>query len=58
MASFLTSAWMNDMLKSVKKVAQFLKSAGVFARTSLAKVETHVVAEPSFMNSRVNAIFF
>ena len=58
MASFLTSAWINDVLKSVKKSTQFLKSAGVFARAFLAKVEAHVVVEPSFMNERENVIFF
>ena len=58
MASFLTSPWINDMLKSVKKVAQLPKPAGVFARACLAKVEAHVVVEPSFMNERVKANFF
>ena len=48
MVSFLTSAWMNDVLKSVKKVVQLPNSAGVFARACSARVEAHVVAEPSF----------
>ena len=57
-ASFLMSVWMNDILKSVKKLPQLLKSAGVFARACLVKVEAQVAVEPSFMNERVNTIFF
>ena len=57
MASFLTSMWTNDVLKSVWKVVH-IPSMGVGStRAFLVKVDTQVAADPSFMKDRAKVIF-
>ena len=57
MASFLTSTWMNDALKSAWKAVHVPSEGGVSARAFLVKVDAQMAADPSFMNDRVKAMF-
>ena len=58
MASFLTSMWMNDVLKSLWKLVHIPKVGVASERAFLVNVEAQVAAEPSFMKDSANAIFF
>ena len=58
MASFLTSMWMNDILKSVWKAVHVPSDGGVSARAFLVKVDAQMVADPSFMKDKAKAMFF
>ena len=57
MASFLTSMWMNDALKSAWKAVHVPSDGGVSARAFLVKVDAHIAADPSFMKDRAKATF-
>ena len=57
MASFLTSMWMNDILKSVWKAVHVPSDGGVSARAFLVKVDAQMVADPSFIKDRAKAMF-
>ena len=56
MASFLTSMWMNDALKSAWKAVQVPSDGGVSARAFLVKVDAQIAADP-FMKDRAKATF-
>ena len=56
-ASFLTSMWMNDVLKSVWKAVQVPSDGGVSARAFLVKVDAQIVADPSFIKDKAKAMF-
>ena len=56
-ASFLTSMWINDVLKSAWKAVHVLSDGGVSARAFLVKVDAQMAADPSFMNDRAKAMF-
>ena len=56
-ASFLTSMWINDVLKSVWKAAQVPRDGGVSARAFLVKVDAQMAADPSFIKDRAKAMF-
>ena len=56
-ASFLTSMWINDVLKSAWKAVHVPSDGGVSARAFLVKVDAQMAADPSFMNDRVKAMF-
>ena len=58
MASFLTSMWINDALKSARKAVQVPSVGMVSARAFLVKVDAQIAANPAFMKDRVKAIFF
>ena len=58
MASFLTSMWMNDVLKSAWKAIHVLSDVVGSTRAFLVKVDTQIVADPSFIKDRVKAMFF
>ena len=58
MASFLTSMWMNDVLKSAWKAIHVLSEGGVSARAFLVKVDAQIAADPSFIKDRAKAMFF
>ena len=57
-ASFLTSMWINDVLKSAWKAVHIPSDGGVSARAFLVKVDAQMAADPSFMKDRVKAIVF
>ena len=57
MASFLTSMWMNDALKSAWKAVHVPSDGGVSARAFLVKVDAQMAADPSFMKDRAKAMF-
>ena len=57
MASFLTSMWMNDILKSAWKAVHVLSDGGVSARALLVKVDAQIAADPSFIKDKVKAMF-
>ena len=57
MALFLTSMWMNDVLKSAWKAVHVPSDGGVSTRAFLVKVDAQMVADPSFMNDRAKAMF-
>ena len=56
-ASFLTSMWINDVLKSAWKAVHVPSDGGVSARAFLVKVDAQMAADPSFMKDRVKAMF-
>ena len=56
-ASFLTSTWMNDVLKLAWKAAHVPSDGGVSARAFLVKVDAQMAADPSFMKDRAKAMF-
>ena len=56
-ASFLTSMWINDVLKLVWKAVHVPSDGGVSARAFLVKVDAQIAADPSFMKDRVKAMF-
>ena len=58
MASFLTSMWMNDVLKSAWKAVHVLSDGGVSARAFLVKVDAQMAADPSFIKDKAKAMFF
>ena len=58
MASFLTSMWMNDILKSAWKAIHVLSDGGVSARAFLVKVDAQIAADPSFIKDKAKAMFF
>ena len=58
MASFLTSMWMNDVLKSAWKAVHVPSDGGVSVRAVLVKVDAQMAADPSFMKDKVKAMFF
>ena len=58
MASFLTSMWMNDVLKSVWKAIHVPSDGGVSARAFLVKVDTQIAANPSFIKDKAKVMFF
>ena len=57
MASFLTSMWMNDALKSAWKAIHVPSDGGVSARAFLVKVDAQMAADPSLMKDRAKATF-
>ena len=57
MASFLTSMWMNDALKSAWKAVHVPSDGGVRARAFLVKVDAQIAADPSFIKDRAKATF-
>ena len=57
-ASFLTSMWMNDILKSVWKAVHVPSDGGVSARAFLVKVDAQIAADPSFIKDKAKAMFF
>ena len=57
-ASFLTSIWINDVLKSVLKVIQVPSDGVGSARAFLVKVDAHIAADSSFMKDRMKAMLF
>ena len=57
-ASFLTSMWINDVLKSAWKAVHIPSDGGVSARAFLVKVDAQMAADPSFMKDRAKAIVF
>ena len=57
MASFLTSMWMNDILKSAWKAVHVPSDGGVSARAFLVKVDAQIAADPSFMKDKAKAMF-
>ena len=57
-ASFLTSMWMNDVLKSARKATQVLSVGMASARAFLVMVDAQITANSSFMKDKVKAIFF
>ena len=56
-ASFLTSMWINDVLKSAWKAVHVPSDEGVSARAFLVKVDAQMAADPSFMKDRTKAMF-
>ena len=56
-ALFLTSMWINDVLKLVWNTAQVPSDGGVSARAFLVKVDAQMAADPSFMKDRAKAMF-
>ena len=57
-ASFLTSIWINDVLK-LAWMAIHVPSDGVESeRAFLVKVDAQIVADPSFMKDRAKVMFF
>ena len=56
-ALFLTSMWINDVLKSAWKAVHVPSDGGVSARAFLVKVDAQMAADPSFMNDRAKAMF-
>ena len=58
MASFLTSMWINDVLKSAWKAIHVLSDGGVSARAFLVKVDAQIAADPSFIKDKAKAMFF
>ena len=56
-ASFLTSMWINDVLKSAWKAVHVLSDGGVSARAFLVKVDAQMAADPSFIKDKVKAMF-
>ena len=57
MASFLTSMWMNDVLKSAWKAVHIPSDGGVSARAFLVKVDAQMAADPSFIKDKAKAMF-
>ena len=57
-ALFLTSMWMNDVLKSAWKAIHVLSDGGVSARAFLVKVDAQIAADPSFIKDRAKEMFF
>ena len=57
MASFLTSMWMNDVLKSAWEATHVPSDGGVSARAFLVKVDAQIVADPSFIKDKAKAMF-
>ena len=57
MASFLTSMWMNDVLKLAWKAVHVLSDGGVSARAFLVKVDAQIAADPSFIKDKAKAMF-
>ena len=57
-ASFLTSMWMNDVLKSAWKAVHVPSDGGVSARAFLVKVDAQIAADPSFIKDKAKAMFF
>ena len=56
-ASFLTSMWINDVLKSAWKAIHVPSDGGVSARAFLVKVDAQMAADSSFMKDRAKAMF-
>ena len=56
MASFLTSMWINDVLKLAWKVVHVLSDGGVSARAFLVKVDAQMAADPSFIKDKAKAM--
>ena len=57
-ASFLTSMWMNDILKLSWKAVHVPSDGVESERAFSAKVDAQMAADPSFMKDRVKAIVF
>ena len=55
-ASFLTSMWINDILKSAWKAVHVPSDRGVSVRVFLVKVDAQMAADPSFMKDRAKAM--
>ena len=55
-ASFLTSMWINNVLKSAWKAVHVPSDGGVSVRAFLVKVDAQMAADPSFMKDRVKAM--
>ena len=55
-ASFLTSMWINDVLKSAWKAVHVPSDGGVSARAFLVKVDAQMAADPSFIKDKVKAM--
>ena len=56
-ASFLTSMWMNDVLKSAWKAVQVPSEGGVSVRAFLVKVDAQIAADPSFIKDGAKVMF-
>ena len=57
-ALFLTSIWINDVLKLARKAVQVSSVGMVSARAFLVKIDAQITADPSFMKDRTKMIFF
>ena len=57
-ASFLTSMWINDVLKSLWKVVHVPSDGVESERAFLVKVDAQMAADPSFIKDRVKAMVF
>ena len=55
-ASFLTSIWINDVLKSAWKAIHVLSDGVESKRAFLVKVDAQMAADPSFMKDRAKAM--
>ena len=58
MASFLTSMWMNDVLKSAWKAIHVLSDGVESTRAFLVKVDAQTAANPSFIKDKAKVMFF
>ena len=57
-ALFLTSIWINNVLKSAWKVTHVPSDGVESERAFLVKVDAQMVADPSFIKDRAKAMFF
>ena len=57
-ALFLTSMWMNDVLKSAWKAVHVPSDGGVSARAFLVKVDAQIAADPSFIKDKAKVMLF
>ena len=57
-ASFLTSMWINDILKLSWKAVHVPSDGVESARAFLVKVDAQIAANPSFIKDRAKAMFF
>ena len=57
-ASFLTSMWINDVLKLSWKAVHVPSDGVESERAFLVKVDAQMAADPSFMKDRAKAMFF
>ena len=56
--SFLTSIWINDVLKSAWKAIHVPSDGVESERAFLVKVDAQMAADPSFIMDRAKAMFF
>ena len=58
MASFLTSMWINDVLKLSWKAVHVPSDGVESERAFLVKVDAQMVADPFFIKDKVKVTFF